>query len=972
MVPVRLRTLCCLLVLLVPSVSGAADVTLRGIAIDRALDAPLVDVPGAPGGLTPIVRIGIGEFNDITAARLERIVSDYEARHMRVIVALGALPSADADLEPWRRLLQVTAERCRGKVAAYQIGSVGVDRAPDAAQYAYVLKLAAVQLHAADDGALVLQGWVRPANLQWQREVLAAGVASYLDGVAIGGPEAADGDAYRADVRQMSAVILREKPSATIVAGPIRLPAGAAEATGVVVEAALRSLAEGTHVTAFDGEAAAIRSALSGSTATMELLSRDLVTLDDRASGVRLRRDGADVTADVRHQLLYSTSAAETYFLYWSASPVEFEATVRNAPTPKVRDPLTGALRNPIRVTRRGDVLSLALPGATHAQIVDFNFGNASSVITNIEVRKDALPRVEEIVARHQQAQAAQTAALRSFIAHVRIEQHFRPTPADPAYNVVTENRLFSDRSGTEWEELSFSMNGATWTSNRPSFPLVQPEKVLSLPLDLRLNQDYAYRLAGVDTIDGRAAYVVRFEPTAAAQALYRGTVWIDRATFLRLKVQAVETRLSGPVVSNDETQLLSRVGEADGRGIWLADRLIVKQVLLIAGRSVLVERETRLTDFVLNSQEYDQERKSARDSNRIMYRDTDQGVRYLVKEGESRVVSDHLTTSTKALAFGVDVDPSLDYPLPIGGIDIIDFNFLNRNLQLALLYGGVIALGNVQRANLWGGRFDASVDFSAIAVKVNDDLFDAAGKRSGQGLERIPASVGVNLGYQASPHQKVGFHYEWRYDAYFRDAATDVSFAVPASTSTNSEGASYEYRRRGYSLILNGAWSRRSSWDVWGNDGTFDGSTKSYTKYDVGLSKDFVFRTFHTIHLNEAFFGGEHLDRFSKYQFGMFDPTRMHGVPSAVRFSDLAMFRGSYSFNLLEVYRFDVFVEHARGRDAQLSSDWLPVTGLGARVTFRTPRSTVLQIDVGRGILPDAYRGAGSTVLQVLLLKPL
>jgi len=920
--PVRLRTVCGLLVVLAPSVGRAADVTLRGVAIDRRLDAPVADVGdagGRAGGIAPIVRIDIDAFDDIAAARLENVVAAYEARHVRVIVAFGALPSADADVEAWRRLLQTTAERCRGRVAGYQIGSVAAGSTPEAARYAYMLKLAAVQLHASDDGVLVLQGSVPPASVPWQREVLAAGVASYLDGVAIGGPDSGDGDAYRASVREMSAMILHEKPSATIVAGPIRVPAGGAEAAVVMVDAALRSLADGTHVTAFEGETAAIRSALNGSAPAMELLTRDLVTLDERASGLRLGQSGADVTLDVRHQLLYSASAAETYLVYWSASPVDLDITVRNAPTPKIRDPLTGALRDPIRAGRRGDALSLALPGAGHALIVDFNFGNASSLSTSVDVRNDALPRVEEIIARHQQAQAAQNAALNSFMAHARIEQHFRPTPADPAYNVVTENRLFSDRSGTEWEELSFSMNGATWTSNRPSFPLLQPEKVLSLPLDLRLNQDYTYRLAGVDTIEGRAAYVVRFEPAANAQALYRGTVWIDRATFLRLKVQAVETRLSGPVVSNDETQLLSRVGELEGRGIWLADRLVVKQVLLIAGRSVLVERETRLTDFVLNAQTFVQDRTAARDSNRIMYRDTDHGVRYLVKEGESRVVSDHLTTSTRALAFGVDVDPSLDYPLPIGGIDIIDFNFLNRNLQLALLYGGVIALGNLQRANLWGGRFDASVDFSAIAVKVNDDVFYAAGKRSGQGLERIPASVGFNLGYQASPHQKVGFHHEWRYDAYFRDAATDADFAVPASTSTNSDGATYEYRQRGYSLILNGAWSRRSSWDVWGDGGTFDGSTKSYTKYDAGLSKDFVFRTFHTIHLNEAFFGGEHLDRFSMYQFGMFDPTRMHGVPSAVRFSDLAMFRGSYSFNLLEVYRFDVFVEHARGRDAQL-----------------------------------------------------
>jgi hypothetical protein len=50
---------------------------------------------------------------------------------------------------------------------------------------------------------------------------------------------------------------------------------------------------------------------------------------------------------------------------------------------------------------------------------------------------------------------------------------------------------VFFERGAVEWEELSFAFNGATWTSNRPSFPLVQPEKVLSLPLDLRLGQDY-------------------------------------------------------------------------------------------------------------------------------------------------------------------------------------------------------------------------------------------------------------------------------------------------------------------------------------------------------------------------------------------------------------------------------------------------------------------------------------------------
>ena len=56
--------------------------------------------------------------------------------------------------------------------------------------------------------------------------------------------------------------------------------------------------------------------------------------------------------------------------------------------------------------------------------------------------------------------------------------------------------------------------------------------------------------------------------------------------------------------------------------------------MFLIAGRTVLVEREARLTDVVLNPTDFEAERTAARASNRIMYRDTDQGLRYLVKRG--------------------------------------------------------------------------------------------------------------------------------------------------------------------------------------------------------------------------------------------------------------------------------------------------------------------------------------------------
>jgi hypothetical protein len=104
-----------------------------------------------------------------------------------------------------------------------------------------------------------------------------------------------------------------------------------------------------------------------------------------------------------------------------------------------------------------------------------------------------------------------------------------------------------------------------------------------------------------------------------------------------------------------------------------------------------------------------------------------------------------------------------------------------------------------------------------------------------------------------------------------------------------------------------------------------------------------------------------------------MFDDTRIHGVPaSGVRFGELAMARGSYSVNVFEQYRLDLFVEHAWGREDSSDPDWQAIPGVGAAANFRAPWNTILRADIGKSWLPERYRGLGSMTLQVLLLKPL
>jgi len=324
-------------------------------------------------------------------------------------------------------------------------------------------------------------------------------------------------------------------------------------------------------------------------------------------------------------------------------------------------------------------------------------------------------------------------------------------------------------------------------------------------------------------------------------------------------------------------------------------------------------------------------------------------------------------------MAMGVIVDPAFDYPLPLLGINHLDFEFLDHDTQLAMLFGGVLVLGNIQRPQLGSTPFDASVDIFAIAVPGNDRAFDAGGERRDERVRTLPFSTGLNLGYRFTDFQRLSLGYEFRYDAYLRDEAAAEDFLTPSSTATNGASLSYEYSRAGYTIGASVAAYRRATWAPWGRPrGEYDPAQATYRRYQVTASKDFALDAFQRVHVDGAWFGGRTLDRFSMYQFGLFDETRMHGVPSAgVRFPELAMLRASYSFNVFDQYRFDAFLDQAVGRDPRDRSRWLPVTGTGVAVNTRAPFHTILRLDVGKSFLPPAYTSAGSVVVQLQLLKP-
>ncbi|HTL45264.1 MAG TPA: sigma-E factor regulatory protein RseB domain-containing protein [Vicinamibacterales bacterium] len=878
---------------------------------------------------------------------------------------VSRIPADAAAVDGWRRALRAffTSRRSRVAVCELSLGSEPTD------VMALAIRTAATELRAAVEQAQLAIAVPEdgPARLS---TLVDRDLAAYVDVIA-----APTEDIVNAAL----GAVERTAPSVHGAVTGLVLPAGTDAAAASFARAIVESYGTRTAlVAARPGNAAALDGVTRALRWLQPLLAGSIEVLDAASSGLSLRtRDGAAPVLRVPPRLFFDNDSLSTLLFYdapAAADPIAVSVTVPVEGTAKTEDLQSAAWQSADGYSRDGATVRLSAPRPGVPVLVDFNAdASPEGFATRTGVTGVRQLTVEEVIANQRREQAREDAAVNHYSAHVRMSQHFRPTVTDPGYDVLTENRLFVAADGIEWEELSFSVNGSKFGDNRPPFPLLQPEKVLSLPLQLRLSDDYRYRLTGTEQVDGHDCYVVKFDPIDSSRSLYRGTVWIDRRSFTRIRLQTVQTRLSAPVVSSEEVQTFSPVSLKDGTSVYLMSHLVGRQIVMIAGRNLLVERDALITDVDVNDPAFEGSRTEARRSPHVMYRDTDRGLRYFVKQGDTRVVSDHPTTRAKAMAMGITLDPSFAFPLPIFGVNYLNFSFGSPDNQFAMLFGGVLAAINIQRPKVPHTPFDASVDFFGIAVPSSDRRYDSAGEHPSERVITWPITTGLNLGWQYTPFQKVTFQYQFRFDGYHADTTTAENFVVPSSTITNGLGGAYEYRRGGYSAVANGAWYGRGRWKPWGVPGSLEEPERTYTRVSANLSRDFYISPIQKIHLNGAWFGGSRLDRFSRYQFGLFDDTRIHGVPaSGVRFDDLAMARGSYTFDILEMYRIDLFLERAWGRDLSASRDWQPITGIGAALNLRAPFNTILRMDVGHAWLSPEYRGIGSTVVQVLLLKPL
>ncbi|HEX4823362.1 MAG TPA: hypothetical protein VFV19_03545 [Candidatus Polarisedimenticolaceae bacterium] len=906
-------------------------------------------------------------------------------------------------MQAWTALLRSAVATFGGKLFAVEIGE-RPDRAFDPAAYAFVLKSSALAVKAEGKAhgaeVRVAQGAVGSDAAAWEKSLLDNDAAPYIESLPV--LLDAGGDAASAVAPFVALVV--EHPPAVALAVYVAPREGAPWSA---FDDAVRALAAsvGTALVVLPPPSPESDHLVTAATALQAMLAPGYTPAPPGRLGLRAPEGGESPGAAILGRFLHTKDLATT---------VVYEAPLTGAPEaqarllldtidvkdPRVVDLVTGGtLKTGPAAVPNEKAKALRIVLADHPMVVAWDRAAAGetgieAAPTDVRVAGTRGLTAAEIIAHHQQVQKVQDDKLDRWMAKGHIDFHFKFAQGGSSLDVSIESNYFWHRGGDlEWEQTKYYVNGnlVTW-KKIPELPLIQPEKVVTLPLDLTLDKTYDYKLAGEDTAQGRAAYVLAFEPASGktGKSLYRGRVWIDKETFVRLKVSVVQTNLEPPVVSNDESDDYLPITAPDGFVYRMLAKADGQQLWTAGGRNFVVRREVRFDGFQINpsQDDFDAAVKAAYASEHQMLRDTNEGFRYLEKDQTGgRAVKATMDTSQLFLAGGAFKDNAINGVVPLAGVNWFDYDFLKKNVQFNIFFAGVYTFANLTDPAIGKSKFDLGAEASLVALKLDEKYYVAGVEDVKQRVRRRSQYLTGRLGHPLGTFVKLTAIADIAWNQYTDSsdaddalAASNLAFVLPSNHELYTGTFQVEFNKKGYSITGRGSYSHRSDWQPWGLydpatqqfvGSTFDPGQANFTTWGATAFKEWYLPHFQKIRGEVDYLGGNNLDRFSEYQFDFFGDTKLDGYSgTGVRFDEGYIGRLAWAFNLFNVIRFDLSLESAHVRDGVLDEPFRNHTGMGLSFNVVGPWMTIWQASYGRAMWSDIPELEGKQEFLLVILK--
>jgi hypothetical protein len=948
-------------------------------------------------------------------SEVDRIVDPYREADFVVILCLhGSNPAIDPSnraptlgnaplLKAWLEFTRAAALHFKGRVKYYQIWDEP-NREPhwsveSIADFAYVLKNTSVTIRSADPGALIAQGGLAvgadslDADLAWQKALYGQEVATYVDVLEVHPVPGAPLDRI---VARTYDLLLDHDPSAQLWAGKVVALGSTDRARAAhLIEQFIVGQGEGAALVLFDLEADIEgRPEFPGVLLDLHKLFIPTYT---RVPGGRLAFEPHEGRAGGRLEgvtsyVFFDADVFQGLVGFFARTPPEGGKARLVIDTAAVRGvvvyDIIGGAAGPVRTidpdfksnTTRVPVLVYDRPQVLQYARVPIKGFEAEK--EEVEIQETGLITAEEVIAGHQAFMADQSFRLRNYRAEGLLTYHGKVAGSN-TIDIGIDNAFYWDReTGAEWEQRALYYNGVLWRSEKlPPLPIPEVDKVFTLPLDINLNKDYTYEYVGRDRVGEFDCHVLDFKPIDRSKVLYEGRAWIETRTFALVKSATVQTRLSPPIISNEEKDYYAPMAGPDGTTFWILSRLEGQQILTVAGQNVVLLREIDFKNVRINDPGFDQVRQQAYRSDRQILRETDKGLKYLKRtETGDRVLADAPRKVWLGLA-GLYRQPGLDLPVtPLLGAGYFNFRLRGKETQLTALLGGAVNLVTLSDPKTFGTRLDTNLQIVALAISVTDRPFVGGDEREESNVDVRAQSLSTSLGAPLGNFMRIKATYDLDYEDYGRDEDTDDTFVVPSSTLTQAPGIAWEFNRDAWTVSASARRAYRRDWKPWGDTtapctpgsclSDFDVRQDTFDRFEFGVAKQVFLPLFQKLRFEATWQTGSRLDRFSQFQASFFG-SRVRGFSgSGVRYDRGGIARAQYAFNVGNVVRFDASIDHAYVRDSLTSGEFERFTGFGVAGNLMGPWDSVIQFDVGVAVQSDVPGLRGGTEFLVGLLK--
>ena len=654
-----------------------------------------------------------------------------------------------------------------------------------------------------------------------------------------------------------------------------------------------------------------------------------------------------------------------------------------------------------LSVIRYGKQLNLVVGGEPY-QLFWLKAYGLTADHRDVDVASTRLVDPYEEVVKNQVFQRKQREKFES----LDVMEYLSSVPQYAGGDRVTWEHRILQRKGkySEYHHLGFRINGASYPGHKLlKGRLFRTESLIQFqPLEVELDETFAYRYLGETEINGRPTYRIAFDPLpiegVSRKHRVSGEVWLDQKNHAHHRLRTYQEGLDGMVVFMDRTYDYEWIYD-DGQCFWDWRRRRGSYVGTSLGQQYAVSSETTREDFDYNRPDIDQVAREAYDSDLMIHVEVPpEGHRWLVKEHGTRrferkpnrwdpypadgLVSpraQEIVNADRAASAGPSAhaaDSSNPRVLAdihsfgmragfwMGGYgsdtsDEVDFYpglLFSHSDLFRRGYTGSLSLfeqfGRVSFGNpaLFGSSvaFTTSAEIDFDRATATDGFTDENGIYRNLNVRSLHHSLRFALAKALGRRWSLNTSYTLR-DLDFEPAENaDPAFIMPTSTSEHVVEVEVVFRRPRLQLSLGLEVGERSDWQPWG----LNGQEPLEPSYSVARV---MVETFHPLPKDRmlgaaaAYIRGEDLDRFSRRPGGR-SRAGLVGFPDGFSFDEGLFSSVDLGFSIAGRFPVGFQVDAAQSR-FHGQSDWDARAGVSFRFLVHGPFKTDLWPSIRTGI---------------------